>query len=277
MDSGGVNALLRARALLGREERALAADLPARAGAAGARPGRRRRALHALRHARRRRGGARAPRLTPRRLSCGADARGAPPRRPRRDASPPSGWPATSRARRSRATATTGCSSSSCRTCCGSSTSSRSTTATAASSCDPRSRQPEAHAGRVRREVRARAARLRRARVAGGRGRRRAASTSSRSAAAGSARTSPIRVWSPADAEPGRPLRLLLANDGPEYDALSSLTRFSAAKIAAGELPPHRVALLAPGDRNQWYSASAAYARVLAHDIVPGAARRRSA
>jgi enterochelin esterase family protein len=78
-----------------------------------------------------------------------------------------------------------------------------------------------------------------------------------------------VRVWSPADAEPGRPLRMLLANDGPEYDKLSQLTRFSAAMIAAGELPPHRVALLAPGDRNQWYSASAAYARVLAHDIVP--------
>jgi enterochelin esterase family protein len=78
-----------------------------------------------------------------------------------------------------------------------------------------------------------------------------------------------IRVWSPADAEPGQPLRLLLAHDGPEYDALSQLTRFSAAAIAAGDVPPHRVALLAPGERNQWYSASAAYARVLAHDIVP--------
>jgi enterochelin esterase family protein len=78
-----------------------------------------------------------------------------------------------------------------------------------------------------------------------------------------------IRVWSPADAQPGHPLRMLLANDGPEYDALSALTRFSAAKIAGGELPAHRVALLAPGDRNQWYSASAAYARVLANDIVP--------
>ncbi len=78
-----------------------------------------------------------------------------------------------------------------------------------------------------------------------------------------------MRVWSPADVEPGAPLRMLLANDGPEYDALSQLTRFCAAKIASGELPPHRVALLAPGDRNQWYSASAAYARVLAHDIVP--------
>jgi enterochelin esterase-like enzyme len=78
-----------------------------------------------------------------------------------------------------------------------------------------------------------------------------------------------LRVWSPADTEPGHPLRLLLANDGPEYDALASLTRFSAAMIAAGELPPHRVALIAPGDRNQWYSASAAYARVIANDVVP--------
>jgi enterochelin esterase-like enzyme len=78
-----------------------------------------------------------------------------------------------------------------------------------------------------------------------------------------------VRVWSPADVEPGRPLRMLLANDGPEYDALSQLTRYSAVMIADGALPPHRVALLAPGDRNQWYSASAAYARVLAHDIVP--------
>jgi enterochelin esterase-like enzyme len=78
-----------------------------------------------------------------------------------------------------------------------------------------------------------------------------------------------IRVWSPADAEPDQPLRLLLAHDGPEYDELASLTRFSAAMIAAEELPPHRVALLAPGDRDQWYSASKVYGRVLAHDVVP--------
>ena len=78
-----------------------------------------------------------------------------------------------------------------------------------------------------------------------------------------------MRVWSPADVAPGTPLRLLVANDGPEYDAMASLTRFSAAKIAAGELPPHRVALLAPGERNEWYSASAIYARVLANDVVP--------
>lgn len=77
-----------------------------------------------------------------------------------------------------------------------------------------------------------------------------------------------IRVWEPADAEE-RPLRLLLAHDGPEYDALASLTRFAAVKIAAGELPPHRVALLAPGDRDQWYSASKRYGRVVAHDVIP--------
>ena len=78
-----------------------------------------------------------------------------------------------------------------------------------------------------------------------------------------------MRVWSPADVEPGTPLRMVLANDGPEYDTLASLTHFSAVMIAEGRLPPHRVALLAPGERNEWYSASAAYARVLAHDIVP--------
>jgi enterochelin esterase family protein len=78
-----------------------------------------------------------------------------------------------------------------------------------------------------------------------------------------------IRVWSPEDAPPGTPLRLLLANDGPEYDELSQLTRFCAVAIARGAVPPFRVALLAPGERDQWYSASAAYSRVLAHDIVP--------
>src|SRR3954471_14041592 len=80
-----------------------------------------------------------------------------------------------------------------------------------------------------------------------------------------------IRVWAPADAPPGgdEPLRMLVANDGPEYDALSQLTRYAGAMIASGALPPFRVALLAPGDRDQWYSASAAYSRVLDYDVVP--------
>jgi enterochelin esterase family protein len=77
----------------------------------------------------------------------------------------------------------------------------------------------------------------------------------------------PVRVWSPADT--GDPLRMLLANDGPEYDELSQLTRFCAAKIAAGELPPFRVALLQPLDRDNWYSGSARYSRVVVNDIIP--------
>jgi enterochelin esterase family protein len=82
-----------------------------------------------------------------------------------------------------------------------------------------------------------------------------------------------VRVWSPAEAG-DRPLRLLVANDGPEYDALAQLTRYCAAMIAAERLPPFRVALLAPGERDQWYSASQVYGRVLAHDLIPAVRER---
>jgi enterochelin esterase family protein len=74
------------------------------------------------------------------------------------------------------------------------------------------------------------------------------------------------RIWSPLTDEP---LPLLVAHDGPEYDKLSSLTRYSAAMIAAGTLPPHRVALLSPGPRDEWYSASALYSRALYVDVIP--------
>jgi enterochelin esterase family protein len=62
---------------------------------------------------------------------------------------------------------------------------------------------------------------------------------------------------------------LLVAHDGPEYEAQASLTRYSAAMTSAGRLAPHRVALLAPGDRTEWYSASAAYGRALCRDVLP--------
>jgi enterochelin esterase family protein len=79
-----------------------------------------------------------------------------------------------------------------------------------------------------------------------------------------------MRIWSPADADPREPLPLLIAHDGPEYDALASLTRFAAAGIRAGALPRHRVVLLAPGERDEWYSASARYAGALVRDVLPG-------
>jgi enterochelin esterase-like enzyme len=81
-----------------------------------------------------------------------------------------------------------------------------------------------------------------------------------------------VELWCPADAGDGEELPLLVAHDGPEYDRLAALTRFAAAQIAAGALPPHRVALLAPGDRNQWYSASALYARTLVRGVLPAIA-----
>ncbi len=73
------------------------------------------------------------------------------------------------------------------------------------------------------------------------------------------------RIWSPAVATD----RILVAHDGPEYDKLAGLGHFSAAMIGAGQVPPHHLVLLSPGDRNEWYSASTGYAWALAADILP--------
>ena len=74
-----------------------------------------------------------------------------------------------------------------------------------------------------------------------------------------------IGVWSPCEGE----LPLLVAHDGPEYDELAALTRYAGTMIEAGQVPPFRVALLPPGDRGEWYSASAAYGRALCNRILP--------
>jgi enterochelin esterase-like enzyme len=82
-----------------------------------------------------------------------------------------------------------------------------------------------------------------------------------------------MRIWSPQDAEPAEPLPLLATHDGPEYDRLAALTRFAAVGIRAGTLPRHRVALLAPGDRDEWYSASARYTGAMVRDLLPAIRR----
>ena len=74
-----------------------------------------------------------------------------------------------------------------------------------------------------------------------------------------------VRISSPDERE----LPLLVAHDGPEYDELASLTHYVGAMIECGALPPFRVALLPPGDRDEWYSASAVYGRALCHRILP--------
>jgi len=83
----------------------------------------------------------------------------------------------------------------------------------------------------------------------------------------------PVRLWTPAGAAPDEPLPLLLAHDGPEYAALAGLLTFSAAMVEAGRLPRHRVALLAPGNRDEWYSANVGYARALALAVLPALRR----
>jgi enterochelin esterase-like enzyme len=73
------------------------------------------------------------------------------------------------------------------------------------------------------------------------------------------------RIWSP-----GTPTdRVLVAHDGPEYDKLGALGHYSAAMVGAGRVPPHHLVLLAPGDRDEWYSASPAYAWAFAADVLP--------
>ena len=77
-------------------------------------------------------------------------------------------------------------------------------------------------------------------------------------------------LWTPAGLTGAAPL--LVAHDGPEYAALGGLQGYLAAFIAAGELPPIRLALLAPGDRNHWYAVSPAYARSLVEQVLPALA-----
>jgi enterochelin esterase family protein len=77
------------------------------------------------------------------------------------------------------------------------------------------------------------------------------------------------RIWSPATPTD----RVLVAHDGPEYERLASSAHYSAALINAGTVPPHHVVLLAPGERNEWYSANPSYAWALAGHILPALSR----
>lgn len=84
-----------------------------------------------------------------------------------------------------------------------------------------------------------------------------------------------VQLWSPAGTDPDEPLPLLLSHDGPEMDHLGELTRFVGVMTAlravqgSGGLPPLRVGLLAPGPRDERYSADDAYAAALCETVVP--------
>ena len=79
----------------------------------------------------------------------------------------------------------------------------------------------------------------------------------------------PALVWSAHGSDDEAELPLLVVHDGPEYDALASLTLFLDAMVEEGRLPAMRAALLAPVDRNDTYSASAPYSRALALGLIP--------
>lgn len=73
------------------------------------------------------------------------------------------------------------------------------------------------------------------------------------------------RIWTPAGAGD----RAMLVHDGPEYERRAHLVRWAAEAIGAGAVPPFRLVLLEAADRNEAYSASAAYARNLAGKLAP--------
>jgi enterochelin esterase-like enzyme len=77
------------------------------------------------------------------------------------------------------------------------------------------------------------------------------------------------RLWTPSGASADEPLPLIVVHDGPEYDSFASLTRYLGAGVLEGWLPRLRAALLSPGSRNSWYSASPRYTRMLAGHAVP--------
>ena len=76
-------------------------------------------------------------------------------------------------------------------------------------------------------------------------------------------------VWQPGSAASNDRLPMLVAHDGPEMDGYGELTRYAAALVGAGELPPMRVALLAPGPRDERYAANPAYPAMLAGTALP--------
>lgn len=84
-----------------------------------------------------------------------------------------------------------------------------------------------------------------------------------------------VQLWSPEGVGPDDELPLLLTHDGPEMDHLGELTRFVGVMTAlrrvqgSGGLSPLRVALLAPGARDERYAANPAYADALCGTVVP--------
>ncbi len=79
----------------------------------------------------------------------------------------------------------------------------------------------------------------------------------------------PLRIWTSQGADPLEPLPVLVVHDGFEYAAFAGLLKLLDVMTSSGRLPPMRAALLHPVDRDETYSASAAYGRALTHELLP--------
>lgn len=79
----------------------------------------------------------------------------------------------------------------------------------------------------------------------------------------------PLLLWSAPGVDADEPLPLLIVHDGPEYARYSGLDRLLDVAHAQGRIPAMRAALIAPVERDQILSASAAYGRAFAHEILP--------
>jgi enterochelin esterase family protein len=79
-----------------------------------------------------------------------------------------------------------------------------------------------------------------------------------------------VTVWAPTELTGSAPL--IVVHDGPEYAQLAGFTHYLGAAIAARDIPPVRAALVAPGERNAWYSANPAYAHALCELVLPAVA-----
>ncbi len=78
-----------------------------------------------------------------------------------------------------------------------------------------------------------------------------------------------VWLWASPHLDVDQQAPLVIAHDGPEYDRYSSLLHFVSAMIAESRLPPLRVVLLPPVDRNEHYAASRVYSRALARELAP--------
>ncbi|MDQ3915519.1 MAG: alpha/beta hydrolase-fold protein [Actinomycetota bacterium] len=83
----------------------------------------------------------------------------------------------------------------------------------------------------------------------------------------------PAIVWAPPDTDPEEPLPLLVVHDGPEFARFSQLTQYLSVMVSIRRLPRMRAGLVGPVDRDNTYSASAAYSRAFAHEILPALGR----